>query len=234
VHGAQATSIQDGRVEYPARVSVVRIEVDDQGNETSASLREPRSHRAFFVLGHGAGGDRKQESLVRFQDALYRRGLASLVFNFPYSEKGTKRPDPMPRLERAYLGAVAFARGRLRPGEPLFAGGRSMGGRVATHLAAAGEPLAGLVLLGYPLHAAGKPEKLRVEHLPRIRVPLLFISGTRDALAPRAMLARTVSELGARIHWIEGADHGLDLPKRAGRDRASVAAEAADVVVSWI
>jgi predicted alpha/beta-hydrolase family hydrolase len=225
-------------MEYPAavRARIVRFPVTEEGLETSASLREPRAHAAFFVLGHGAGGDRTQESLVLFQDALAARGLASLVFNFPYAERGSGPPDRMPRLELAFGRALAFARARLGKGEPLVAGGRSMGGRVASHLAAAGEPLSGLVLLGYPLHAAGKPEELRVEHLPRIPVPSLFISGTKDALAPRDLLASTVRGLGAkaRLHWIEGADHGLDLPARAGRDRASVAAEAADEVLAWL
>jgi predicted alpha/beta-hydrolase family hydrolase len=141
----------------------------------------------------------------------------------------------MPVLERAYAAALAHARKSLRKGEPLLAGGRSMGGRVATHLAAAGEPLAGLVLLGYPLCGGGDPAKLRAEHLPRIRCPLLFISGTSDELAPRALLEEHVGALSrAKLHWIEGADHGLDLPRSAGRDRISVARECASEVSLWL
>src|SRR5581483_2394151 len=132
--------------------------------------------------------------------------------------------------------ALEHARGLLREGEPLLAGGRSMGGRVATHLAAAGEKLDGLVLLGYPLCGGGDVTKLRVEHLPRIACRLLFVSGTEDELAPRELLAEHVGKLGARatLHWLEGADHGLDFPKSAHRDRVSVARECAALVSAWL
>lgn len=208
----------------------------DTKARVSASLVGPRrASRATLVLGHGAGGDRSQESLVLLQTALARADVRSLVFNFPYSEAKRRVPDRMPVLERAYRAALEDARARLGRGEPLFAGGRSLGGRVATHLAAEGEPLAGLVLLGYPLRSASDPKKVRAEHLPRIECPLLFVSGTRDALAPRAVLRRHVRALGSRatLHWVKDADHGLDLPRRSGRDRVAVAEECADRIVTW-
>ena len=167
------------------REQVMSIVVDDAGRTTTARLTGPDrgKSRALLVLGHGAGGSRSTESIARLQDALAPLAIRSLAFNFPYAEAGRRRPDPMARLERAYRGAIEHARSLKEDGERLFAGGRSMGGRVATHLAASGEALDGLVLLGYPLHPAGRPEKLRAEHLSRIGCPLLFISGTRDKLA---------------------------------------------------
>jgi predicted alpha/beta-hydrolase family hydrolase len=217
---------------YPLSVRArgIRVKVDDEGGETSGALVSPRRPRALLVLAHGAGTTRRHESLVLLQDALAARGLASLTFNFPYSEAGRRRPDPMPRLERAYEGALAFARGRRT--RPLLAGGRSMGGRVATHLAARGAALDGLVLLGYPLHPRGEPEKLRTEHLPRVACRTLFISGTKDDLATPRLLEKAVRSMpDARLHWIEGADHGLD---RRGVSRAERAAEVARLVDEWI
>ena len=202
--------------------------IDDVGSETSATLVEPRGARALVVLAHGAGTTRRHESIVLLQDAFAREKIASLAFNFAYTEAGKRPPDPMPRLERAYRGALTFARGRKRKARLLLAGGRSMGGRVATHLAAQGEPLDGLVLLGYPLHPAGEPRKLRAEHLARVRCRTLFISGTRDRLATPRLLEAAVKRMPrARLHWLEGADHGLD---GRGRSRDDVAREVARLV----
>jgi predicted alpha/beta-hydrolase family hydrolase len=198
---------------------VVRFAVGDE--KTSAALVAPPRARTLLVLGHGAGGDRSQDSIVRLQDALTPH-VGTIAFNFLYREKGKGFPDRMPRLEATYRAALEYARAR-KP-ERLLAGGRSMGGRVASHLAAAGEPLDGLVLLGYPLHAAGKPEKLRTEHLPRIRCPVLFVSGTRDELAPRELLTETASRMGARLELIEGAEHGLD----------GYADEVAALILDWL
>lgn len=209
----------------------MRVAADDEGGTTSATLVEPRGARALFVLAHGAGTTRTHESLVLLQDALAAEKVATLAFNFPYSDGRKRRPpDPMPRLERSFRGALAFARGRRR--RPLLAGGRSMGGRVATHLAAQGERLDGLVLLGYPLHPAGQPAKLRREHLALVRCRSLFISGTRDALATRDLLEDAVGTMKrARLVWLEGADHGLD---GRGRTRADVAALVARTIAEWL
>jgi predicted alpha/beta-hydrolase family hydrolase len=204
---------------------------DDEGGKTSGSLVLPRSARALLVLAHGAGTTRTHESLVLLQDALARRKVATLTFNFPYTEKGRKAPDSMPKLERCYEGALAFA--RKRRVRPLLAGGRSMGGRVATHLAARGEAIDGLVLLGYPLHPAGEPGKLRREHLPRIECPCLFVSGTRDKLATRSLLVKAVKSMKrARLLWLEGADHGLDRGRKG--DRRTTMEEVADAIVEWL
>jgi predicted alpha/beta-hydrolase family hydrolase len=200
---------------------LVHFAIDDEGSRTSATLVEPRGARALLVLAHGAGTTRRHESLVLLQDALAREKIASLAFNFAYTEAGKKAPDPMPRLERAYRGALAFARGRPASRRRLLAGGRSMGGRVATHLAAQGEPLGGLVLLGYPLHPADEPKKLRTEHLPRVACRTLFISGSKDRLATPRLLERAVRSMpSARLHWLEGADHGLEGRRRTREDVA--------------
>jgi predicted alpha/beta-hydrolase family hydrolase len=207
------------------------VKVDDAGHETSGALVEPRGARALFVCAHGAGTNRRYESLVLLQQALAAEKIASLTFNFPYAEAKKKRgPDRMPVLERAYEGALDLARSRRKT--LLLAGGRSMGGRVATHLAARGAKLDGLVLLGYPLHPAGTPDKLRAEHLPRVACPTLFISGTRDKLATRKLLEAAVARMKrARLVWIEGADHGLDLRRES---RARVAARVARLIAEWL
>jgi predicted alpha/beta-hydrolase family hydrolase len=225
----------------PMSMIILRIILDRRrggsGDEVTARFVDaPSRPRALLVLGHGAGGNRSTESIVLLQDALAEKGVRSLAFNFPYAEAGRRRPDSMPRLEQAYAAALGHARSLLARGELLLTGGRSMGGRVATHLAAAGSAQDGLVLLGYPLHPAGRPASLRVAHLPSVRAPMLFISGTKDKLAERGLLASAVAGLGdrARLHWIEGADHGLDLPKRARKDRRVVAEEVGQVIVEWM
>lgn len=142
--------------------------------------------------------------------ALATAGLDVRRFNFPYREQGRRIPDRMPVLRAAFEKQVI-----REPGRKLFIGGRSMGGRVATMLAADGFACDGLILLAYPLHPAGKPEKLRDEHLPRIRVPVLCFNGTRDALCTRALMDKALEPVSApwEMHWIEGADHSLATAK---------------------
>jgi len=144
--------------------------------------------------------------------ALAAAGLDVRRFNFAYREQGRRIPDPMPLLKSTYQAVVARERDG---GRKLFIGGRSMGGRVATMLAADGLPCDGLILLAYPLHPAGKPEKLRDAHLPRIRVPVLCFNGTRDALCTRELMEKALAPVTAawQMHWIEGADHSLATAK---------------------
>jgi predicted alpha/beta-hydrolase family hydrolase len=145
-------------------------------------------------------------------EALQAAGLDVRRFNFPYREQGRRMPDPMPVLQKAYEAAIGRER---EAGRKLFLGGRSMGGRVATMLAADGLACDGLILLAYPLHPAGKPEKLRDAHLPRIRVPVLCFNGTRDALCTRELMEKALEPVTApwEMHWIEGADHSLATSK---------------------
>ena len=192
----------------------------------------PAGPCAVLVLGHGAGGDHRAVLLAELATRLPAHDIAVARFDFPYRAAGKKLPDPMPRLEEAYARAAAAAAARA-PGVPLLLGGKSMGGRVATHLAARGVSCAGLVLLGYPLHPAGKKDRLRDAHLPDVRVPMLFVQGTRDDLCDLTLLAPVLARCGdrARLHVIEGADHQLEL-RRAARSDALAEVEA--VVAAFV
>jgi hypothetical protein len=175
----------------------------------------------------------------RLAGALAAAGFSVLRFNFPYSEAGRRAPDRAPALVRTWLDVFGWARTE-GPGRdlPVLAGGRSMGGRMAS-LAAAGHPdafaPAGLVFFAYPLHPPGRPDRLRTAHLGRIRTPMLFLSGTRDALAGVDLLQAETRKLGgrARLHRLEGADHGFHVLKRSGRTDEDIAREAADTVRAW-
>ena len=155
--------------------------------------------------------------------ALGPLGIEVVRFNFPYRERGSRRPDPMPALRERYEAVVAEARKNLGA-RALIIGGRSMGGRVATMMAADGYPCDALLLFAYPLHPAGQPEKLRDAHLPRIRVPVLSFNGTRDALCRRDLMERALQTVPApwRMHWIEGADHSLKGDKTMAEIAAAV------------
>jgi predicted alpha/beta-hydrolase family hydrolase len=216
----------------------LRIRLDD-GGAVSGELRLPAGHRpgttAGLILAHGAGGD-MHGPLV---ECLWREvgaQLPALRFNFPYREAGRRAPDRAARLENAYRQALRAFEGSPAEPRPVIAGGKSMGGRIATHLAAAGEQLGGLVLLGYPLHPAGRPDRLRDAHLPAVRCPLLFIQGSRDRLCDLDLLAPVLRRLEApyHLHVIEEGDHSFRVPKRTGRGEAEIFAEIRDVVMSWV
>jgi predicted alpha/beta-hydrolase family hydrolase len=183
----------------------------------------------LLALTHGAGGTYATPSLVAYGDAMAARGLQVVRFNLPYVELGKKTPGPQARDEACWRDVAE----QLRPRAPrLLLGGRSYGGRMATHVVADGVRCAGLVLLAYPLHPPGKPERLRAAHLERIMAPMLFLQGTRDPFADPTLLARTLAGLpGATRHRLEGGDHGH---KVAGRSVADVAAELADATVRWL
>jgi uncharacterized protein len=189
-----------------------------------------------FVLAHGAGTDMTHPTLRGIGRGLAEQGHPVALFNFGYTEAGRKRPDPMARLEAAFTDVVAGLRARFGS-RPLVLGGRSMGGRVASHLAASGAEAAGLCLLGYPLHPAGRPERLRTDHWPRLRLPLLFVTGDRDRLCDLDLLARErADKLAAAddtLHVLAGADHGFGVRRRDGRTPAGVLAEVVEVVAGW-
>lgn len=187
------------------------------------------------VLGHGAGGDRRSPFLVRMAEALAASGRRSLLYNFPYAERGGGRPDPPDVLEGAARAVGEYARVRLGAAK-LAHGGKSMGGRIASQAVAAGAPADGLVFLGYPLHPPGKPSVLRDRHLPRIVAPMLFVQGTRDAFARWDLLEAVLARLGdkATLHRVEGGDHSFAVLKRRGRSAAEVEAEIQGAVVDWL
>src|SRR5262245_25154867 len=149
--------------------------------------------KAVFVCAHGAGGHKDDKSMLRLAAALEPLGIEVLRFNFPYREAGSKRIDPMPVLKASFASQVEKAKGR-----PLILGGRSMGGRVASMLAAEGFECDGLLLAAYPLHPAGQPEKLRDAHLPKIRCPVLCLNGTRDALCRRDLMEAALGKVTAK------------------------------------
>jgi hypothetical protein len=191
--------------------------------------------RALFVCGHGAGGHRDDAAMRAATAALCAIGFDVVRFNFLYRERGSKRPDPMPVLEAAFAAVASRARDELRPAR-LVMGGRSMGGRVASMLAADGFACDGLLLLAYPLHPDGQPEKLRDAHLARIGVPVLCLNGTRDALCCRDLMQPIAERLGAcwTIHWLDGADHSFHVLKSSGRTDRDVLADVAGAADRWL
>lgn len=192
------------------------------------------------LLAHGAGSDLQAPALVTVAAALADAKIPSLRFNYPYRDAGRKAPDRPAVLEAATRAAAAeLARLAKLPPERLVLGGRSMGGRYCSMIVGAAEdpvPALGLLLLGYPLHASGKPEKQRVEHFPRIEAPCLFVSGTRDSLAGKPALTKAVRKIKGPVtmHWLESADHGYRPLKSSGRTSADVVAEVAEVSVHWV
>ncbi|HET7199112.1 MAG TPA: alpha/beta fold hydrolase [Burkholderiales bacterium] len=166
--------------------------------------------RALCVLGHGAGGHKADRAMSALAPVLAACGLDVVRFDFPYRSRGSRRPDPMPALQAAFVEAVAQAR-REHPSRRLVIGGRSMGGRAASMLAAQGFACDALLLFAYPLHPEGTPEKLRDAHLPAIRVPVLCMNGTRDRLCRRDLMERVVEKATRswRMRWLEGAGHSF-------------------------
>ncbi len=203
----------------------------------SGLLLRPDDAKALYVFAHGAGVGMRHPSMESNAQGLAERGIATLRFQFPYMEKGSGRPDPPPVAQAAVRAAVGKA-AELAPDLPLFAGGRSYGGRM-TSQAQSIAPLPdvrGLVFLGFPLHPAGRPGIERADHLERIDIPMLFVSGSRDALAELPLLEPLVAGLGERatLHVVEGGDHGLRVLASSGRTSEDAQAEALNAVAAWI
>lgn len=216
-------------------MDAVKIPVGD--GFVSGLLLRPRGARALYLFAHGAGAGMTHKAMESNARGLADRGIATLRYQFPYMEKASKRPDP-PRIAHAAVRAAAAAAIRLVPDLPLFAGGRSFGGRM-TSQAQADEPLPGvrgLAFLGFPLHPAGKPGTERAEHLARVHIPMLFVSGDHDALAELDLLRPVVDALGSRasLHLVSHADHSLKVPARSGRTSADAEAEALDAMAGWL
>ncbi len=192
------------------------------------------------LLAHGAGSDMDGAALRAVSDALEAAAIPSLRFNYPYRSAGRRAPDRPKVLDAATREAAAelAARSKLAP-EQLVLGGRSMGGRYCSLVVGADDdavPARGLMLLGYPLHAAGRPEQPRADHFPRLTVPVLFASGTRDAMAGKADLTKAARRIKGPVtfHWIDTADHGYKPLKSSGRTAADVLGEVAAVAVEWV
>lgn len=193
--------------------------------------------RAAVVLAHGAGADMTNAFLSAVHEGLAARGALVLKFNFAYTEAGRRAPDPPARLLATYRAAVAWLDAQpAARGLPRLLGGKSMGGRIASHVAAAGDPADGLLFLGYPLHPAGRPEQLRDAHLAGIQAPMLFIAGTRDALCDLELLAPVLARLGRRatLAVIADGDHSFHVRKSSGRDDAAATGEVIAAAAEWI
>jgi len=213
-----------------------RIAVD---SEQTSAVYEPASSgadNAVFICAHGAGGSMSDRSTLAAANALRSRGVGVVRFNFLYREKGSGRPDAMPKLMATTSAVVERVRAELGSPRPLIIGGRSMGGRAASMLASEGIDANGLLLLAYPLHPPGQPDKLRDAHLPSIAMPVLCINGTKDPFCTPALMERAIANVTApwTMHWLDGADHSFHVLKSSGRNDAAVLAEVADVSERWI
>ena len=214
----------------------VTIDVAGHGR-ISGLLQNPVSARACYVLAHGAGAGMTHPFMAVVATGLAERGIASLRYQFLYMEQKSRRPDP-PKLAQATVRVAVAEAQRLMPKLPLFAGGKSFGGRM-TSGAQAADPLAGvlgLVFLGFPLHPAGQPTQERAAHLSDIRIPMLFLQGTRDALAELDQLEPVVKSLGKRatLKLFDQADHSFHVPAKSGRKDAEVMSEMLDMTAAWI
>ena len=203
------------------------------GSGPSASLHG--EGETVVVLGHGAGGNRRNPMLVALADALAASGRAALLYNFPYSEAGSRRPDPPAVLEATTREAAALAL-EASGARYIVHGGRSMGGRIASQVVAAGGRANGLAFLGYPLHPPKQPDRRREAHLARIAVPMLFVQGTRDAFARPDLLDALMRRLAPRaeLHRVQEADHSFGVLKRSGRTPQDVLAEVQTALLGWL
>jgi len=209
----------------------------DETQRVSGLLQAPAEARSCYVMAHGAGAGMAHPFLASVANHLAERGIATLRYQFPYMERGSKRPDS-PKVAQATVRAAAAAAARLVPELPLFAGGKSFGGRM-TSQAQASTPLPGvrgLVFLGFPLHPPGQPADERAAHLFDVQVPMLFLQGTRDEFAELSLLQRLVGRLGARatLREFDDADHSFHVPARTGRKDSDVRAELAAAAVDWM
>jgi predicted alpha/beta-hydrolase family hydrolase len=209
----------------------------DAGRRVAGLLHVPDGARACFVFAHGAGAGMGHPFMAAVAEGLAQRGVATLRYQFPYMERGSKRPDS-PWLAQAAVRAAVAAAARLAPGLPLFAGGKSFGGRMTSQAQAASplEGVRGLAFLGFPLHAPGKASDERAKHLSDVQVPMLFLQGSRDDFAGLTLLQPLIERLGARalLKVLADADHSFHVPARSGRKDAEVREEMLDALAGWI
>jgi uncharacterized protein len=231
-------------VEVPARImsepKELSIKVNERESVTALLYAASKNNRVgvTIILGHGAGANQMSGFMQQYAAGLAGRGLDAMTFNFLYTEQKRKVPDPKARLEACYRAVIEAAAGdsQLKKNR-LVIGGKSMGGRIASQVAAAdASRLSGLVFLGYPLHPPGRPDKLRDEHLPDIKVPMLFCQGARDAFGTEAEIRELVKRLGlpAEMYVIDGGDHSFKVPKSAGVPQTQVHENVMDQIAEWV
>ena len=222
-------------MEHPSTLRL-RIAIDD-ALSVSALLRLPADASAAYVFAHGAGAGMEHVFMRDFANGLAERGIATLRYQFPYMERGSKRPDA-PKLAHAAVRAAVAEAARQLPGLPLFAGGKSFGGRM-TSQAQALSPLPGvrgLVFVGFPLHPAGQPSDERAKHLEEVALPMLFLQGTRDDLADLALLQALLQRLGGRatLALFDDADHAFHVRVRSGRNDAQTLEAMQGAMLGWL
>lgn len=217
------------------KTSPIEWRVSAAGVSVSARYEPAGAGAPVFVCAHGAGGHMADRGMAAAASAMRAAGLGVVRFNFPYRESGAGRPDPMSRLTACVTAVVAHARAQIAPRVVLI-GGRSMGGRAASVLASEGFDADGLLLLAYPLHPAGRPDKLRDAHLSAIRMPVLCLNGTRDALCRQDLMNAVLRRVGANwsMHWLEGADHSFHVLRSSGRTDADVLDEVSATTRDWV
>ncbi len=218
------------------RLASSEIRIGRGDHEVSGLLVRPESARWLYVFAHGAGAGMRHPFMAAMVGVLAARRVATLRYHFPYMEHGRRRPDSRPRLLATVRSAIREA-ANLAPDLPLIAGGKSMGGRM-TSLALAEQPderVSGIAFLGFPLHPAGRPSDERGAHLAAVPVPMLFLQGTRDALADLTLLTPLARSLGGRatLHVVEGADHSFHVLRRSGRRDDEVLEELGDTMAGW-
>jgi predicted alpha/beta-hydrolase family hydrolase len=215
------------------------VEVNDQESVTALVYPVAKKNRAGFtvVLGHGAGANQLSSFMRMVGGGLAARGIDAMTFNFLYTERGRRIPDPKARLESCYRAVIdAALKHRKLKNNRLVIGGKSMGGRIASQVAVAeGERVAGLVFLGYPLHPPGRPDKLRDVHLKEIRAPMLFVQGARDAFGNEKEIRDVIKKLRlpATLYVIEGGDHSFKVPRSAGVPQETIHEMVLDKVAEW-
>ncbi len=225
-------------------IEPIKLEVKANERDSVSALvyLAPKKGRlgVTLILGHGAGANQLSGFMRLFANGLAERGVDVMTFNFLYMEQGRHVPDPKPKLEACYIAVIeAAGKHKALKGNRIAVGGKSMGGRIGSQVAAIEEQadkISRVVLLGYPLHPPGRPEKMRDEHLKDIRAPMLVIQGSRDAFGTREELEATIKKhrLKATLYVVDGGDHSLKVPKSTGVPQEEVYAAAMDKIVSWL
>jgi hypothetical protein len=216
-----------------------RVEVAPSQHVTAIDYAAAAENRGgvTLILGHGAGADQTSGFMVAFANVLADRGIDVVTFNFLYSEHRRRIPDPNAKLENCWRAVIETVRGRIPSDDKLAIGGKSMGGRIASQVAAGGaRDLAGLVFLGYPLHPPGRPDRLRSAHLQDVKAPMLFVQGSRDAFGTPAELQPIISQLehAADLFVVEGTDHSFKVPKSAGVKQQDVYRAIQNRIETWL
>jgi predicted alpha/beta-hydrolase family hydrolase len=220
----------------------VEVKVNERDSVSALVYLAPKKDRVgvTLILGHGAGSNQLSGFMRLFAQGLAERGVDVVTFNFLYMEQGRHVPDPKPKLEACYVAVIeAVSKHKKLAGNRIAVGGKSMGGRIGSQVAAIAEmadKISAVVLLGYPLHPPGRPQQLRDVHLKDIRASLLFVQGSRDAFGTREELEVAIKKhrLKATLYVVEGGDHSLKVPKSAGVPQEDVYAAAMDKIVSWL